>query len=292
MKTVRLRENVGVKFTDDSCEIHGPRGLRLQNLDTEQRGILRLLVENGLALDSVSDQSPSIRKLLQTLSDNKLLRLHESDYSRNEIWLSHYVPDAREAFRSLSVKTVLIAGCGGTGAIVADHLARAGVRKFILIDNAELDAPDLNRQWPFSKGDIGRPKVEVLAEHLRAINGAESVVYKRFLQDSESLSGIKEPCDLIVWCADKPQWTIELLGLELAERLATPILFGAVGIADDSVGAVLSDSAARSRERARLEAAAALNLESSVIEGSICFTNTLTAAKLALTAFRHLLRLG
>lgn len=35
-----------------------------------------------------------------------------------------------------------------------------------------------------------------------------------------------------------------------------------------------------------------LNVEVSIIEGSICFTNTLTAARLGLAAFQELLGLG
>lgn len=71
----------------------------------------------------------------------------------------------------LSMATIAVAGCGGLGSNAAVALARAGVGKLILVDSDVVELSNLNRQH-FFRADIGRPKVEALADHLRAINPA------------------------------------------------------------------------------------------------------------------------
>lgn len=65
-------------------------------------------------------------------------------------------------------KTVALWGCGAIGGHVANCLARAGVAKLILRDKG-LVTPGLLVRQPFEDRDIGRPKVEALAEHLQLV---------------------------------------------------------------------------------------------------------------------------
>ncbi len=67
---------------------------------------------------------------------------------------------------ALRASTVGIAGAGGLGSNAAACLARAGVGRLIVADFDVLEVPDLNRQYYFLD-QVGRPKVEVLAENLR-----------------------------------------------------------------------------------------------------------------------------
>ena len=69
--------------------------------------------------------------------------------------------------RSCAASTVAVAGCGGLGSNAAVALVRAGVGRLILVDHDVVEASNLNRQH-FFLGDIGRRKVEALADHLRA----------------------------------------------------------------------------------------------------------------------------
>lgn len=63
---------------------------------------------------------------------------------------------------------VAIVGCGGMGPLVAENLLRLGVREFVLFDPDRVDRSNLNR-WPGARPyDVGRLKVDVLADHLRA----------------------------------------------------------------------------------------------------------------------------
>lgn len=67
---------------------------------------------------------------------------------------------------------VLVVGVGGVGSWTAEALARSGVGQITLLDADEICISNVNRQIHALDGVIGRPKVEVLAERLRAIHPA------------------------------------------------------------------------------------------------------------------------
>jgi len=64
---------------------------------------------------------------------------------------------------------VVIVGLGGVGSWAAEALARTGVGRLTLVDLDEVCVSNVNRQVPALDGQIGRAKVEVMAERLRAI---------------------------------------------------------------------------------------------------------------------------
>jgi len=66
--------------------------------------------------------------------------------------------------------SVLVIGCGGLGNTAAMHLAAAGVGKLVICDDDIIEVSNLTRQIAFHDKHISRPKVEVLAEQLRAQN--------------------------------------------------------------------------------------------------------------------------
>lgn len=79
---------------------------------------------------------------------------------------------------ALRRSVVGIAGAGGLGSNAAVSLARAGVGKIIIADFDRVEPSNLNRQH-YSVRQIGRFKVDALAENLRAANPfAEYVVHK------------------------------------------------------------------------------------------------------------------
>ena len=72
--------------------------------------------------------------------------------------------------RRLQEATVAIAGVGGVGGFPAERLARLGVGRVKLADPEVFTTTDGNRQFGASADTLGRPKVDVLAETLAAIN--------------------------------------------------------------------------------------------------------------------------
>lgn len=65
---------------------------------------------------------------------------------------------------------VVVIGEGGTGTAVLLQLAHLGVNRFTLIDPDTVEATNLNRLVGSVPADIGRPKVEVAARMIAAIN--------------------------------------------------------------------------------------------------------------------------
>lgn len=76
-----------------------------------------------------------------------------------------------EERRALAAARVGIAGAGGLGSNVAAHLVRAGVPSLTLADFDVVSESNLNRQFYF-RDQIGRRKVDALAENLRRIEPA------------------------------------------------------------------------------------------------------------------------
>jgi tRNA A37 threonylcarbamoyladenosine dehydratase len=78
----------------------------------------------------------------------------------------------REALARLAAAHVTVVGVGGVGSWIVEGLARSGVGALTLIDLDDVCITNVNRQLPAIDGHIGRPKVTVLAERVRAINPA------------------------------------------------------------------------------------------------------------------------
>lgn len=76
----------------------------------------------------------------------------------------------RDALERLHAAHVAVVGVGGVGSWAVEALARSGIGRLTLIDLDDVCLTNVNRQLPAIEGTIGRPKVEVLAERVRAIN--------------------------------------------------------------------------------------------------------------------------
>jgi integrative and conjugative element protein (TIGR02256 family) len=76
--------------------------------------------------------------------------------------------DTAKPAQWLAGKSVLVLGCGALGARIAEHCARAGVRKLVVADNHAVGTGLLVRQ-PYEDADIGRLKASRLASRLALI---------------------------------------------------------------------------------------------------------------------------
>jgi molybdopterin/thiamine biosynthesis adenylyltransferase len=78
--------------------------------------------------------------------------------------------------RILSDSRVIVVGCGGTGSHVINQLAHLRVGHLTLIDDDVVETSNLSRLIGAAPGDVGRHKVDVLADHVRAVNPRAHVV--------------------------------------------------------------------------------------------------------------------
>jgi len=76
------------------------------------------------------------------------------------------------ALPRLAAARVAVVGVGGVGSWAAEGLARSGIGGITLIDLDDVCVTNVNRQLPALDGQIGRPKVTVLAERIALIHPA------------------------------------------------------------------------------------------------------------------------
>lgn len=76
----------------------------------------------------------------------------------------------RDALERLEAAHVCVVGVGGVGSWTVEALARSGVGAITMVDLDDVCVTNVNRQLPAVEGQVGRPKVTVLAERVRAIN--------------------------------------------------------------------------------------------------------------------------
>ena len=84
-----------------------------------------------------------------------------------------------EKQKRLNNAHLLVVGLGGVGSWAAEMLCRAGVGALTIIDADIVDVTNINRQMPALVSTVGQPKCEVVAERLRAINPAVTLVVKQ-----------------------------------------------------------------------------------------------------------------
>lgn len=70
---------------------------------------------------------------------------------------------------ALSGLAVAVVGAGGTGSAVAEQLIRLGVRTLTVFDPDTLSMSNVTRVYGSTPSDVGRKKVDLLAEHLLRI---------------------------------------------------------------------------------------------------------------------------
>jgi len=76
----------------------------------------------------------------------------------------------KSGLEKLRATHVCIVGIGGVGAWAAEALARSGISALTLVDLDEICTTNINRQLHALTETVGRAKVEVMAERIRAIN--------------------------------------------------------------------------------------------------------------------------
>lgn len=75
-----------------------------------------------------------------------------------------------DALQTLTRKHVMVVGMGGVGSFAAEFIARAGIGEMTIIDGDVVDPTNRNRQLPALSTNHGEPKVQIMAERLKAIN--------------------------------------------------------------------------------------------------------------------------
>ena len=141
-------------------------------------------------------------------------------YDRNVAALS------AEECAALATKRVAVVGCGGLGGSVIEALARIGVGYLRLIDGDVFEESNLNRQLLCTEGVLGRPKAQVAAQRVAAVNSevqAESVV--SYLSE-ENAGQLLADVDCVVDCLDNLEARFWMA--HACQQLGVPVVYGAI----------------------------------------------------------------
>ncbi len=174
---------------------------------------------------------------------------------------------------------IAIVGCGGTGSVVAEQLVRLGVRRFILIDPDDVSESNLTRMYGSLATDVGKPKVEVLSQHLRNIAPDASADALASKITVERTARALLDADVVFGCTDDNAGRLVLS--RIATYLITPVIDCGVILTSDQDG--------------RLDG---IHGRITVLSpGSACLTcrsriDLVRAAAEALTPEEHLVRVG
>jgi tRNA A37 threonylcarbamoyladenosine dehydratase len=150
------------------------------------------------------------------------------------------------ALARLGRSTVTIFGVGGVGSFAAEGLARAGVGRIILVDFDRICVTNVNRQLHAMKGTLGKSKVAVMAERLRAINPDADIVARAEFYSAERSAHLLAPePDVVIDAIDNIAAKMHLIATCVRERIRLVSSMGAAARTDPTKVRVADLSATR-----------------------------------------------
>lgn len=138
-------------------------------------------------------------------------------FSRTELLLG------ADALARLDASTVAVFGIGGVGSWAAEALARSGVGGFVLVDDDAVCVTNINRQLVALRSTIGRPKVEVMAERILAINPKARVTTFQEYYCAESAQRLLQPgLSYVIDAIDTISAKVDLI--ERSQAMGIPLM--------------------------------------------------------------------
>ena len=131
-----------------------------------------------------------------------------------------------EGQRRLLESRVLLIGAGGLGCPTALYLAAAGVGTLGIADDDRVDVSNLQRQVLYATGDVGRPKVDVAEERVRALNPDVRVEKHRVHLTSANALEVLRDYDVVVDGTDN--FPTRYLSNDACVLLGKPLVYGAI----------------------------------------------------------------
>lgn len=130
----------------------------------------------------------------------------------------------------VGLSSIMIVGVGGLGSVIAENLVHMGFDRLVLVDDDVVEKSNLNRivgaYW--EDAQEARPKVEVVARHLKAIRPSITVrCERRKIEEVEVDAGIAA-LDWIILATDSH--SSRFAAQELAFRLFVPFVSAGVAI--------------------------------------------------------------
>ncbi|MFQ3611099.1 MAG: ThiF family adenylyltransferase [Fimbriimonadales bacterium] len=145
----------------------------------------------------------------------------------NEFWSRSMGALGEQNYQRLTALHPCIVGCGRSGSLMAMALARLGIQQLTLIDPDLMEPHNLGEMDAVTPADLGKPKVEAIAQQVRAISSCHVVPIDDSILSFSSLAKVKR-ADLLVCCVDNS--TARLASAFLATLYLKPLLDIGTGI--------------------------------------------------------------
>ena len=128
---------------------------------------------------------------------------------------------------------ICVVGVGGVGSWAVEALARSGIGALTLIDLDEVCLSNTNRQLPALTHEVGKAKVEVLAERVHGINpGCSITSVVEFFTASNAEALLSTPYDYILDAIDNVRNKCLLIAEARARKVPVLTTGGAGGRRD------------------------------------------------------------
>lgn len=128
---------------------------------------------------------------------------------------------------------VCVVGLGGVGSWAVEALARSGIGRLTLIDLDDICISNVNRQIHALEGALGKPKVEVMASRVAAINPqcVINAMHSFFLKSNASQI-LETRFDAVLDAIDSPSLKCVLISACRDRRIPVTVAGGAGGRQD------------------------------------------------------------
>ncbi|MGC3988922.1 MAG: tRNA threonylcarbamoyladenosine dehydratase [Chthoniobacteraceae bacterium] len=148
-----------------------------------------------------------------------------------------------DALPRLQAAHVLVVGVGGVGSWTVEALARSGIGRITMVDLDDVCITNVNRQLPAVEGQIGRPKIAVLADRVKSIN-PECEVHEvaEFFTKENADRLLSTPYDFVVDAIDQVSLKALLIA-ECRQRGRRVITVGGAGGKQEASGIRVADLA-------------------------------------------------
>lgn len=126
----------------------------------------------------------------------------------------------------LAAASVLVVGAGGLGVPVLQYLAGAGVGRLGIVDADTLEPSNLHRQTWYALAECGRPKAELAAERVRALNSDVRAEPRVTALDRRNGAELVADYDVVVDCTDR--FATKFLLNDLCQQLGKTAVLSSV----------------------------------------------------------------
>jgi molybdopterin/thiamine biosynthesis adenylyltransferase len=125
--------------------------------------------------------------------------------NRQEGFFSLLWDDAAAKQEKIRATKLLVLGCGAIGTHVIWNMVALGIEDLTILDFDTIELSNLNRQLFYSAADVGKDKVDVIAQRVQAINPSiKLTVHKRKIEKEEDLVDVIAESDFVVKAIDTP----------------------------------------------------------------------------------------